>query len=153
MRADVISVERKYTKLFATSATAVGVAVLGWFFTTYGKGGPLYAVFSGLLLVGLLIWGLINPVVGRRLARNFAVIAMGLGTGFLAWGISGAVSGERLRPPFSSSNIITEVSEAIGWGAGFLTGGIVALVLSFLGKTRNTVEQNTQQHEPTPVST
>ncbi len=46
-----LSVEGKYTKLFATSATAVGVAVLGWFFTTYGKGGPLYAVFSGLLLV------------------------------------------------------------------------------------------------------
>ncbi len=101
-----LSVEGKYTKLFATSATAVGVAVLGWFFTTYGKGGPLYAVFSGLLLVGLLIWGLINPVVGRRLARNFAVIAMGLGTALLAWGISGAVSGERLRPPFSS-NITT----------------------------------------------
>ena len=56
-----LSVEGKYKKLFATSATAVGVAVLGWFFTTYGKGGPLYAVFSGLLLVGLLIWGLINP--------------------------------------------------------------------------------------------
>ena len=139
-----LSVEGKYTKLFATSATAVGVAVLGWFFTTYGKGGPLYAVFSGLLLVGLLIWGLIDPVVGRRLARNFAVIAMGLGTGLLAWGISGAVSGERLRPPFSSSTIITEVSDAIGCGAGFLTGGIVALVLSFLGKTRKGGPQETQ---------
>ena len=68
---------------------------------------------------------------------------MGLGTGLLAWGISGAVSGERLRPPFSS-NIITEVSEAIGWGAGFLTGGIVALVLSFLGKTRKGGPQDTQ---------
>ena len=88
-----LSVEGKYTRLFATSATAVGVAVLGWFFTTHGKGGPLYAVFSGFLLVGLLIWGLINPVVGRRLARTFAVIAMGLGMGLLAWGFSGAVSG------------------------------------------------------------
>jgi hypothetical protein len=146
-----LSVEGKYTKLFATSATAVGVAVPGWFFTTYGKGGPLYAAFSGLLLVELLIWGLINPVVGRRLARNFAVIAMGLGTGLLAWGISGAVSGERLRRPFSS-NIITEVSEAIGCGAGFLTGGIVALVLSFLGKTRKGGPQDTQESEPTSES-
>ena len=145
-----LSVEGKYTKLFATSATAVGVAVLGWFFTTYGKGGPLYAAFSGLLLVGLLIWGLINPVVGRRLARNFAVIAMGLGTGLLAWGISGAVSAERLRRPLS--NIITEVSEAIGCGAGFLTGGIVALVLSFLGKTRKGGPQDTQESEPTSES-
>ena len=115
----VLSVEGRYTKVFATGATAVGVGALGWFFTTYGKGGLLYAVFSGLLLVGLLVWGLINPVVGRRLARIFAVIAMGLGMGLLLWGISGAVSGERLRPPFDS-HIITEVNEAIGWGGGFL---------------------------------
>ena len=74
------------------------------------------------------------------------MIAMGLGMGFLLWGIGGAVSGERLRPPFGS-NIITEVSEAIGWGAGFLTGGIVALVLSFLGKTRNAVRQDAQKSE------
>ena len=72
-----LSVEGSYTKLFATSATAVGVGVMGWFFTTYGKGGTQYAVFSGLLLVWLLVWGLINPTVGRRLARIFAVIAMG----------------------------------------------------------------------------
>ena len=76
---------------------------------------------------------------------------MGLGTGFLSWGISGAVSGERLRPPFGS-DIITEVSEAIGWGAGFLTGGIVALVLSFLGKTKKAVEQVSQGSEPTSDS-
>src|SRR5271157_4163838 len=79
-----LSVQERYTKLYATIATAVGVAVLGWFFMTYGKGGPQYAVYSGLLLVGLLVWGLINPVVGRRLARIFAVIAMGLGMG-LPW--------------------------------------------------------------------
>jgi sugar phosphate permease len=143
-----LSVEERYTKLFATSATGVGVGVLGWFFTTYGKDGSLYAVFSVLLLIGLLGWGLIDPVVGRRLARNFAVIAMGLGTGFLFWGISGAVSGERLRPPFGS-NIITEVSEAIGWGAGFLTGGIVALVLSFLGKTKTSGQPDAPKSEPT----
>jgi len=146
-----LSAEGRYTKLFATSATAVGVGVLGWFFTTYGQGGLLYAVFSILLVVGLLVWGLINPVVGRRLARIFAVIAMGLGMGFLLWGISGAVSGERLRPPFDS-HIITEVSEAIGWGAGFLTGGIVALVLSFLGKTKKVGPQNTPESEPTSES-
>jgi hypothetical protein len=95
-----------------------------------------------------LVWGLINPVVGRRLARTFAVIAMGLGMGLLLWGISGAASGERLRPPFGS-NIITDVSEAIGWGAGFLTGGIVALVLSFLGRTKKALEQDTQESKAT----
>jgi hypothetical protein len=143
-----LSVEERYTRLCATSAAAVGAAVLGWFFTSYGRGGPLYAVFSVLLLIGLLVWGLINPVVGRRLARTFAVIGMGLGMGLLLWGISGALSGKRLRPPFGS-DIITEVSEAIGWGAGFLTGGIVALVLSFLGKTKQVIGQDTQECEPT----
>jgi hypothetical protein len=142
-----LSVGGSYTKLFATSATAVGVGVLGWFFTMYGKDGPQYVVFSGLLLVGLLVWGLIDPVVGRRLARIFAVMAMGLGMGLLAWGISGAISGERLRPPFGS-NIITEVGEAIGLGAGFLTGGIVALVLSFLGKTRKSAQRDARESEP-----
>ena len=140
-----LSVEGRYTKLFTTSAIAVGVGLLGWFFTTYGRVGPQNVIIPGLLLlVGLLVWGLINPAVGRRLARIFAVIAMGLGTGFLLWGISGAMSGERLRPPFRS-DIITEVSEAIGWGAGFLTGGIVALVLSFLGKTKRAGPQDSQQ--------
>ena len=146
-----LSEEGKYTKLFATGATAVGVGLLGWFFLTYGKDGLLYAVFSGLLLIGLLVWGLINPVVGRRLARIFAVIAMGLGMGLLLWGISGAMSGERLRPPFDS-HIITEVGEAIGWGAGFLTGGIVALVLSFLGKPKNGSRQKTQESQPNSES-
>jgi len=98
-----------------------------------------------------LLWGLINPVVGRRLARIFAVMAMGLGMGLLLWGTSGAVSGERLRPPFDS-HVITEVSEAIGWGAGLLTGGIVALVLSFLGKIKKVGPQNTLESEPTSGS-
>ena len=111
---------------------------------------PLCSVLgpSSRRAVGL---GLIDSVVGRRLARIFAVIAMGLGMGFLVWGISGAVSGERLRPPFGS-DINTEVSEAMGWGAGFLTGGIVALVLSFLGKTRKSSPQASQGSEPTSGS-
>jgi hypothetical protein len=44
--------------------------------------------------------------------------------------------------------IITEAGEAIGWGAGFLTGGIVALVLSFLGKTTKGGRQDMQTSEP-----
>ena len=139
-----LSAEGRYTKLFTTSAIAVGVGLLGWFFTTSGRGGPQNAIMPGLLLlVGLLVWGLNNPAVGRRLARIFAVIAMGLGTGSLVWGISGAMSGEHLRPPFRSA-LITEVSEAIGWGAGLLTGGIVALVLSFVGKTKRAGPQDFQ---------
>ena len=62
-----LSVEGRYTKLFPISATAVGVALLGWFFSSYAKDGILYAVFSALFLIGLLGWGLLDPLVGRRL--------------------------------------------------------------------------------------
>jgi hypothetical protein len=142
-----LSVEGRYTKLFPISATAVGVALLGWFFTSYGKDGTLYAVFSALFLIGLLVWGLLDPLVGRRLARTFSAIAMGVGAGLLLWGLSGALSGGRLRPPFDM-RIITEAGEAIGWGAGFLTGGIVALVFSFLGKITKGGRQDMQKSEP-----
>src|SRR5208337_2870078 len=79
--------------------------------------------------------------------KNLRSDSDGPGNGPPALGFSGAVSGERLRPTFGS-NIITEVSEAIGWGAGFLTGGIVALVFSFLGKTRKAGQQDAQESEP-----
>ncbi|MBV8229715.1 MAG: hypothetical protein JO329_07015, partial [Planctomycetaceae bacterium] len=53
-----LSVEGRYTKLFTTSAIAVGVGLLGWFFTTYGRVSLQNVILPGLLLlVGLLVWG------------------------------------------------------------------------------------------------
>jgi hypothetical protein len=147
-----LSGEGRYTNLFATGATAAGLAVLAWFFTAQGKDDRQYVVIAGILLVGMVFWGLIDPVVGRRLARIFAVIAMGLGTGVLVWGIIGAATGERLRPPFGS-NLITEVSEAFAWAAGLLTGGILALVFSFIGRTRNPGRHDPRESEPISEST
>jgi hypothetical protein len=66
-----LSVEGRYTKLFTTSAIAVGAGLLGWFFTTYGRVGPQNVMIPGLLLlVGLLVWGLINPAVGRATRQD-----------------------------------------------------------------------------------
>lgn len=139
--------EGRFTNLLATGATAGGLAVLAWLFTAQGNDDRHSVVVAGTILVGMLFWGLIDPVVGRRLARTFAVIAMGLGTGALVWGINGAATGERLRPPFGS-NLITEVGEALAWAAGLLTGGIVALVLSFIGRARSPGLQAALEADP-----
>jgi hypothetical protein len=124
--------EHRATKNFAAVATAIGVGLLAWFLTTHERIGPSHVAIIG---VGLLVWGIIRPAIGRRFARIFAVIAMGSGVGFLIWGIVGASRGEQLRPPFGS-NLITEISEGIAWGGGLLTSGIIALVLSYVGSGR-----------------
>jgi hypothetical protein len=55
---------------------------------------------------------------------------LGIGCGFLVWASVSDYRGERLRPPFGS-DLITDLGEAYGWGAGFFLGGLVTLVLSF----------------------
>ncbi len=90
-----------------------------------------------LLAVALLLWCTIKPNVGRRFARIFAVLAIGTGIGVLTWGICAAALGEVIRSPLGLTSFIAEPSEAIGWGAGSLAAGITALVLSFIGGSRN----------------
>ena len=74
-----------------------------------------------ILLIGLLIWGVRNPLVWRMLS----VLGMGTGAGFLVWGILMAAMKE--EPPFGSPPGI------IGIGAGVLVGSIALLVISFCG--------------------
>ena len=92
------------------------------------------ALFLGGLLLGcLLTVSLGFPAVGRAVAKILAVILLALGVGFLVWASLVVARGEHLRPPFGS-DLITEVSEVFAWGAGFLVGGLVALVLAFWGR-------------------
>jgi len=86
-----------------------------------------------LLAVVLLLWCFIKPNVGRMFARILAVLAIGLGIGVLTWGIVAASLGEAIRSPIGLASLISVPSEAIGWGAGCLAGGIAALVLSLVG--------------------
>jgi hypothetical protein len=139
------------TKNFAVVATAIGVGLLAWFLTTHGRIRPAYVAIIG---VGLLVLGVIRPAIGRRFARIFAVIAMGSGVGFLIWGIVGASRGGPLRPPFGGG-LITEATEGIAWGAGLLTSGIVALVLSYVGSGRmgaspEITHSRPESHSPSP---
>jgi hypothetical protein len=139
------------TKNFAVVATAIGVGLLAWFLTTPGKIGPAFVAIIG---VGLLIWGVVKPGVGRRFARIFAVVAMGSGVGLLIWGIIGASRGGRggpIRPPFGT-DLITEASEGLALGAGLLTSGIVALVLSYIGSGRRGASTETRPEAHPPSS-
>lgn len=68
----------------------------------------------------------------RFLSLILAVLAIGIGAGTLTWGITSAATGDPIRSPVDFLNIgfaITTPSEAIGWGAGFLAGGFIAMII------------------------
>jgi len=68
----------------------------------------------------------------RFLTLTLAVLAIGIGAGALTWGITSAATGDSIRSPVDYFDIgfaISTPSEAIGWGAGFLAGGLTALIL------------------------
>jgi len=84
-----------------------------------------YAILAGVaavLLLGLLIWGVRNPVVWRLLS----VVAVGSGVTFLVWGITSAAMGE--QPAIGSPTSL------IGAGAGVMVGGIMLFIISLCGK-------------------
>jgi hypothetical protein len=88
---------------------------------------PVVAIVS-IVLIGLLIWGAINPLVWRILS----VLGMGTGAGFLVWGIMMASLNEETR--FASPAGIIAI------GAGVLVGSIALLVISFCGSCRGRKE-------------
>jgi hypothetical protein len=84
-----------------------------------------YAILAGvgtLILLGLLIWGVRNPIVWRLLS----VVAVGSGVTFLVWGITSAAMGE--EPSIGSPTGL------IGAWAGVMVGGIMLFVISLCGK-------------------
>lgn len=66
----------------------------------------------------------------RTVAIVVGVLALAAGVGLLTWGITSAALGEQLRAPFFAPRIALLPSEAIGWGAALLTGGITGLRLA-----------------------
>jgi hypothetical protein len=68
----------------------------------------------------------------RFVTLTLAVLAIGIGAGALTWGITSAATGDAVRSPIDYFNMgfaISTPSEAIGWGAGFLAGGLTAMIL------------------------
>ena len=82
----------------------------------------ILAGVAALILLGLLIWGIKNPIVWRLLS----VIAVGSGVSFLVWGITSAAMGD--EPSIGSPTGL------IGAGAGVTVGGIMLFVISLCGK-------------------
>jgi len=80
------------------------------------------ACAGAVLVLLLLLWGLKNALVWRLLS----VFAIAGGVGVLVWGIMAGAMGEE--------PVIGSPAGLIGAGAGILAGGIVLLVISFLGK-------------------
>jgi hypothetical protein len=105
------------------------------------------ALFLGGLLLGTLITASLGfPAIGRAVAKIIAVILLGIGFGFLVWASVTLSQGEQLRPPFGL-NLITEVGEAFGWGAGLFLGGMLALGLSFWGRSTDRDQGNDKRRD------
>ena len=74
-----------------------------------------------VVVLGLLVWGVKNPLIWWLLC----VIGTGTGAGLLVWGILIYNQPEQL--PFGSPAMI------IGAGSGFLAGSVVLLVAAIIG--------------------
>lgn len=88
-----------------------------------------YGVAAVLALVVLVVCFL-KPAIGKFVGKLAAIVAMGLGVGGLVWGILASARGD--LPPESGPLAGASYNLVIGCGAGFLTAGIVALVLACL---------------------
>jgi hypothetical protein len=88
---------------------------------------------AGFLLGCLITASLASPGIGRAVSKVLSVVLLGVGVGFLVWATLAVTRGESLRPPFGM-DVITEPSEVFGWGGGFLAGGVLTLVLAFVGR-------------------
>jgi hypothetical protein len=107
-------------------------------------------VFIGGLLLGIILgwitlWSYLSQSVGRFiawlfmvLARIFSVLALGLGVLTLVWGIIAGATRQNVRFPSDPGlrSIFDHWGEVVATGAGFLTAGVVTLILSFLGQER-----------------
>jgi hypothetical protein len=89
----------------------------------------------GVLTGSLIAVAIAIPRVGRIFSRIISVIFFAAGAGFLTWAINAIVSGAEFRPIAWGPFRIGEPVEALGLGGGLFLGGILALVLSFVGKS------------------
>ena len=94
----------------------------------------LYTIeaFAGAAVIALvvLVVCFLKPAIGKFVGKLAAIVAMGLGVGGLVWGILASARGD--QPPEYGPLAGASYNLVIGCGAGFLTAGIVALVLACL---------------------
>jgi len=115
-----------------TASLVVASSVLGQ--AAEGRSVSFYLfvimfVVAAVPLVGLIALCIWKPIVLRVIARVFAVLASGAG-------VTGIVAGILFLCMGTTHFEEDEVIWILAGGSGLLVGGIVALVLSFVGRCR-----------------
>ena len=87
----------------------------------------------GILVGSVITLSVAYRRVGRIVAKLLAVVALAAGAGLLTWALHAVFRGEPLRGIAWQTIEISQPSEAFGWSAGLLLGGIVAFLLSSFG--------------------
>lgn len=93
----------------------------------------LPSALLGLVLGVFLTLAIAYPRVGRNFARFASVMLFIGGIGMIVWAAAATLTGDTLIPFEVQGILVSKPSEAFGWGAGLLGGGILTLVLSCLG--------------------
>jgi hypothetical protein len=86
-------------------------------------------IIAAVVLIGLIALCIWKPVVVRVIARIFAVLASGAG-------VTGIVAGILFLCMGTTYFEEGEVIWILAGGSGLLVGGIIALVLSFVGQLK-----------------
>src|SRR5229473_1723483 len=86
--------KRGLAKFFALLVLVIGIGMLVMYLVQIERVPFLGGVLPLSMALALLVWGLANAVVGRRLVRILAVPALALGAGLLALGIPALVLGK-----------------------------------------------------------
>jgi hypothetical protein len=125
--------EGRWAKLFGVMATVVGIGFVALYLGEIER-RPFAEVLAMGLAIGLLLWSLADPAVGRRLVRTLAVLVLAVGAGLLFLGIA-TVSLDReftIEDPDAPS-VLREPIWVFGIGGAGLLAGVLGLVLSFVG--------------------
>ena len=91
-------------------------------------------IFGGILGAFVLA-AFVLPRLGRIFTRLLAVGLLIVGAGMLIWAADALYRGIELTPITWERISIAEPSQAFGLAGGLLTGGVLALLLSFTGRS------------------
>ena len=117
-----------------TASLVVASSVLGQEAAPAADTNPLIfimLVVAAVPLIGLIALCIWKPIVLRVIARIVAVLASGAG-------VTGIVAGILFLCVGTTYFEEDEVIWILAGGSGLLVGGIIALVLSFVGKRKKT---------------
>ena len=91
--------------------------------------GPTLGIIFGVVVLGLLLWGLKNPQVWVIVA----VLGIGIGIGAAVYGITVYSSLVNPMPP----QTVERASLSIGGGVGGAVGGFILLIVAVLRMRMN----------------